>query len=71
MILLVQTVSQDRVVVYFDNRAPFEVNTDDGTAELVADRLLSPRGDMTRSEYLRITAMEDEVTQIVSLGDAA
>jgi len=67
MITLVQAKSQDCIVVYFDNRSPITVTSDNGTAKLLVDKLLSPRGDMTLSEYQRIMEMEDEITEIVSI----
>jgi hypothetical protein len=71
MITKVMSVNENMVVVSFDNRADMVVTSDNGSAWDIADRLLSPRHDMTRTQYFAILEAEDEVTEIVAVEFAA
>ena len=71
MITKVVQLSENKVVVSFDNRADVVVTSDNGSAWELADRLLSPRHDMTRTQYFAILEAEDEVTEVIAVEFAA
>lgn len=62
MILKLEHVNENLVIVHYDNRPQLSIVSDNGSAASIADTLLSPRWDMTYSEWLRVVEGEHEVT---------
>jgi len=62
MITKINVVNSNLVIVSYDNRSDFIIETDDGMAWHHTEYLLSPRWDMTYSEYLSILDMADNDT---------
>lgn len=67
MITRINKVNDNLVVVSFDNRGDLLVTSDNGSAWDIADKLLSPRYDMTYTAYSAMLEMEDEVTEIIAV----
>lgn len=61
----VKYVSENEVIVEFDNRPDFTVRTDDGTALRVANQLLAPPNFETFGQWVNYD--EDEDTQVIDL----
>ena len=66
MITKVTIVSANEVVVEYDNRSPLTISSDNGCAEHLMEGLLSPRWDMSYSEYTELMSHQDELTQEVA-----
>jgi hypothetical protein len=60
-------VSNNEVTVIFDNKPPITVRSDNGCAMHLIEYLLSPRNDMTYSQYLYAESIADRDTDIVYL----
>lgn len=62
MLTAVTVISANEVLIEFDNRGPFYISTDNGYAQHLMEHLLSPKFNMTYSEWLEIVATADEIT---------
>jgi hypothetical protein len=60
-------ISDNKFVVIYDNRLPLNVESSHGEALHIIERLLSPRHDMTYSDYLLAYDQEDEITEIIEV----
>jgi len=56
-------INRNEYVLIYDNRTPITVYADNGFAINIVETLLSPRKNMTYSEYIRLEENIDEVTQ--------
>jgi len=65
MITEINKINDNKVVVSFDNREDLIIVSDDGKAWSIFEELLSPRWDMTYTEFQNVLAMEDEITEII------
>ncbi len=66
MITQVLKVHENKVVIKFDDRADFVIETDNGYAWHLAEHLLSPKINMTYSEYMHVVETCEEVTEEVA-----
>lgn len=60
-------INDNEITVVFDNKPPLTVYSDNGSALHLIEYLLSPRNDMTYSEYLYVQSMADENTDRIDL----
>lgn len=62
MVDKVVRVSKTEYVIIFDNRSPVSIVHDSGFGLYLIEALLSPRGDMSYSQYLSLLDGEKEDT---------
>lgn len=58
--------AENEVIVTYDNRPELHIVSDNGAAWHLAEALLSPRWDMSYSQWLELQDMQDEETQKVA-----
>lgn len=59
-------IDDNNYLVIFDNRTPVSITSTHGHALHLLEKLLSPRHDMTYSEYLGLMKSIDEITQDIA-----
>lgn len=69
MITAVKIVSPNEVVVEYDNRPPLTIVSDNQCAEHLVEHLLSPRWDMSYSEYKEMMSYLEEDTVEIQLDE--
>jgi hypothetical protein len=71
MVDKIMKVNNDSYMIIFDHKSPVLVSSEDGLALTLVESLLSPRADMSYSEYVGLTISLLEDTQICNLKDVA